>query len=260
MREGSNAIVTGGATGIGAAISRALLAQGVRVAVVPNQPQGDLDDFCAALDSGGNGALGFHCDLSSADAIGRLLPRIRRDLGIADILVNCAGTFARAPIEDMAVEAISTIVAVNLLAPMLLTRALLPAMREKRSGHIINIASVEATSSVADTAVYAATKAGLVQFTKIVAGGLGGSGIRINAIAPGPVRTAMIGFADEGVPPDENEALHDRLRMSRSPSGQALIEPSQIAGIALFLLSEAAIAVQGAVLLADDGWSSVIPY
>ncbi|MHA3795397.1 SDR family oxidoreductase [Sphingomonas sp. YL-JM2C] len=259
MLEGRVALVTGGASGIGAAISRAFHAKGAYVGVASNQPQDELDRFCGALDSTGARARPFRCDLTAPAAIEELIERATEAFGAIDILVNCAGLFARAPIEEMPVETIQAITAVNLVAPMLLTRAVIPQMRRQGRGNILNIASVGALMTVEHTAVYAATKAGLAQFTKVVAGGLGASNIRINAIAPGSVRTPMTGFADEEMTEEMKADLARRSALSRSPSGQVLLEPSQVAEIALFLVSDASSAIHGSLVLADQGWSSVIP-
>ncbi|SCW84823.1 Enoyl-(Acyl carrier protein) reductase [Sphingobium faniae] len=259
MLEGKRVLITGGATGIGAAISRIFHTNGACVVIASNQPQEELEKFCSGFASSPGEVMGFSCDLASPAEIEALVSRVSSTCGTIDILVNCAGLFARAAIEGMSTEAIQAIIAVNLVAPMLLTRAVIPEMRRQGRGNILNIASVGALMTVEHTAVYGATKAGLAQFTKVIAGGLGGSGIRINAIAPGSVRTGMIGFADEDMIAEKRAELDKRSSLSRSPYGQAMLEPSQVADIALFLVSDTSSAIHGSLIVADQGWSSVMP-
>lgn len=259
MLDGRVALITGGSSGIGAAIARLFQSEGCRVAIASNEPAPRIEAICREMDASGNEVRGFACNLAQAEGIDRLAGEVREAFGTVDILVNCAGLFARCPLPDLALEKLQDIVAVNLVAPMLLTRALLPGMRVKGRGSIINIASVGAVAAVENTEVYAATKAALAQFAKILSGSLARSGVRINTIGPGPVRTAMLGFAEKDVSAEQRAELDRRAAFSRSPNGQALIEPDQIAQIALFLASDASSAMQGSYLLADEGWSSVIP-
>jgi 3-oxoacyl-[acyl-carrier protein] reductase len=259
MLDGKIAIVTGGATGIGAATARLLARNGAHVVIASEQPLAELEPFCASIAAEGGSASPIPCDVTDPAAIAALVAEVDRRHGRLDILVNCAGLFRRLPLGEMSEAQISAIFAVNALGPILLVRAALPVMRRGVGGSIVNVASSAAMLGVEGCAVYAASKAALAHFTKTLVPELRRSGIRINAVAPGSVRTAMVGFAGDELTPEQRLSLAKRELSSMSPYGNPMMVPSDIAEVILYLTSDAARALQGATLLADQGISATMP-
>jgi len=258
MFEGKIAIVTGGATGIGAATSRLLAKNGAHVVVTSEQPLESLEPFCAGLRREGGSTDAVSCDVTDDAAITALMAEVDRRHGRLDILVNCAGLFRRAPLEQMAAADIQAMFAVNALGPIMLVRAALPLMRRGGGGAIVNVASAAAVLSVEGCAAYAASKAALAHFTRSLGPELRRSGIRMNAVAPGSVRTAMVGFGGDELTPEQRQSLARREASTLSPYGNPMMEPSDIADVILYLASDAARALQGSLVLADQGISSAM--
>ena len=259
MFEGKIAIVTGGASGIGAATSRLLAKNGAHVVVTSEQPLESLEPFCAEIVAAGGSASAISCDVTDGAAITALVAEVERRHQRLDILVNCAGLFHRAPLEQMTAAQIHNMFAVNALGPIMLVRAALPLMRRNGGGAIVNIASGAAVLGVEGCAVYAATKAALAHFTRTLAPELRRSGIRVNAVAPGSVRTPMLGFKSDDLTPEQLQSLAKREAGTVSPYGNAMMDPSDIAEVVLFLASDAARGLQGSLVLADQGISSAMP-
>lgn len=222
------ALVTGSAGGIGRAIAEAMAESGLRVIGIDRVPAAD-----------GFEQLGL--DLADADALTSALA----ELGPIDILVNNASVLVDRPLADISLMEIDLLFDVNLRAPVLITRAVLPGMVERGWGRVINLSSVGArTGGVSDTAVYNMTKAGIASFTRFVARHYGGHGITANAIAPGGIRTGMTAHLDG----DQLAAIARQI-----PAGR-LAEPHEVAGVAVFLASDAAAFVNGVTLDVNGGW------
>jgi NAD(P)-dependent dehydrogenase (short-subunit alcohol dehydrogenase family) len=259
MLDDKIAVVTGGASGIGAAISRLFARSGAHVVVTSEQPLSALEGFCSEIAAAGGSASAIACDVSDREAITRLVGEVDRRHGRLDILVNCAGLFYRAPLEAMDDAKIEAMFAINALGPIRLVQAALPIMRRGGGGAIVNIASGAAVLGVEGCAVYAATKVALSHFTRTLAPELRRSGIRINAVAPGSVRTPMLGFKSDELTPEQVQSLAKREAGTMSPYGNPMIDPVDIAEVVLFLVSDAARALQGSLVLADQGISSAMP-
>lgn len=259
MLDGKIAVVTGGASGIGAATSRLLAKNGAHVVVTSEQPLSTLEQFCSEIVAGGGSASALVCDVTDRHAITHLIDEIDRRHGRLDILVNCAGLFHRASLEAMEDDKIEAMFAINALGPIRLVKAALPIMRRGGGGAIVNIASGAAVLGVEGCAAYAATKAALSHFTRTLAPELRRSGIRINAVAPGSVRTPMLGFKSDELTPEQVLSLAKREAGTMSPYGNPMIDPVDIAEVVLFLVSDAARALQGSMVLADQGISSAMP-
>jgi 2-deoxy-D-gluconate 3-dehydrogenase len=232
--SGRTALVTGASRGIGAAIAAALHSAGAEVIGVGTRIEAAPPPGLRPRD----------CDLSDRAEIGALL----RDLDGSriDILVNNAGIIRRAPAAGHGVSDWDAVMAVNLDAPFLLCQALGAKMAERGTGKIVNVASVLSFQGGLHVPGYAAAKAGVVNLTRSFANEWAASGVNVNAVAPGYVATDNTAALQDD--PDREAALLDRVPLGR------WLRPEEIAGPVLFLSSEAASAIHGAVLPVDGGW------
>ncbi|MFK0117824.1 SDR family NAD(P)-dependent oxidoreductase [Streptomyces sp. NPDC090994] len=250
MAGGRSVIVTGAASGIGRAAALAFAAEGDRVVVA------DLDAEGAAavvreVERAGGTAVAVTGDLSEQAVVDRVAATAVERFGGVDVLVNNAGIMDRmsAP-ADVSDAEWERVLRVNLTAPFLLTRAVLPHMLAAGRGAIVNTASEAALRGSAAGAAYTASKHGVVGLTKSLAVMYRGQGIRANAICPGGTATAISMDADRSAHGPATIAPHfvNLGRVSR---------PEEQAAAIVFLASEAASNVNGAVLPVDDGWSAV---
>ncbi len=221
--SGKIAVVTGGTRGIGRAIVERLLAEGARVALCGVDPE-RLAATVAALDK--TAVLGVLCDVAQADDCAAFAARVHAHFGPPDVLVNNAGVVVRAPLDAMDESAWDAVVDVNLKGTFLMTRAFLPAMRARRSGRIINMASISGRQGTAGLTAYCAAKHGVVGLTRALAEETRADGLQVNAVCPGSVDTDML--AGSGFPP--------------------LMSPGDVAGVVLYLASQAPAALTGACI------------
>jgi 3-oxoacyl-[acyl-carrier protein] reductase len=253
LLNGKIAIVTGGATGIGAASARLLASHGAHVVITSEMPEDAMQPVCDGIRAAGGAASVARCDITRNDDIVALVDAVERAHGRLDILVQSAGVCFRGRLEEMPADKIETMFAVNTIGPIMMIRTAIPVMRRGGGGAIVNISSGAAVIGVAQFAAYAATKAAMQHFTRTLAPELARSGIRVNAIGPGSVRTPMLGFTSETLTDDQIASMQKRAAGSVSPYGNAIMEPEDIAQIVLFLVSDASRALQGAFVLADQG-------
>jgi NAD(P)-dependent dehydrogenase (short-subunit alcohol dehydrogenase family) len=240
--SGSVVAVTGGTRGIGAATVRAFSEAGARVAAL------DLDVDDTSLD----GAFVERCDISSPQDVAEAFSSIEAKLGPVDVLVNNAGVNARFDPVSMSVDDWDTFFAVDLRSMWLCARAVLPRMRERGGGSIVNVASIQATLTQAGTFPYAAAKAGVLGFTRSLALEEGPHGIRVNAVSPGYTRTRLVvdalhATADSEAAEREIAAKHALGRIA---------EPEEVASMIVVLASPLASFVTGANVAVDGGLSS----
>ena len=223
------ALVTGSARGIGRAIARRLRSDGHRVIGVDILPhEEDLDQTLQA-------------DLADPEECSR----VAAEAGVVDVLVNCAALFIHKPIYEFTVEEFDRTIAVNLRAMFLLSRELVEGMAERGWGRIINISSVGArTGGVSQSAVYNATKAGMISLTKNFARNYGPQGVTANAVLPGYVHSFMTSHITE-----QENALY----MSQIPLGRGA-DPEEIAAVVGFLASDESGYMTGASLDVNGGW------
>jgi NADP-dependent 3-hydroxy acid dehydrogenase YdfG len=185
---GRTAVVTGASRGIGLACVRALVNAGARVAMLARTAV-DLQRAAEAL---GSRAIVVPCDLGRPDAVAAAVRVVRERLAPSpDILVNNAGIFGLAPLEETSAEQFALSLAVNLVAPFLLSRALVPGMKARGSGHVLTIGSIADRVAYADNTAYAASKFGLRGLHEAMRAELAGSGVRVTLVSPGPVDTAI---------------------------------------------------------------------
>ncbi len=237
---GAVALVTGGARGIGFAIGEALAEAGARVALV------DLDlEACqsAAERLPGEGHRGYRSDVSDPEAVKSMVARVEAELGGVDILVNNAGITRDNLLLRMKDEEWDQVIQVNLKGALNMTRAICKGMMKRRKGAILNVASVIGLMGNAGQANYAASKAGLIGFTKSVARELASRGVRCNAVAPGFIQTAMT----EALSPEAVEGLQSQIPMGR------LGDPEDVAKVVRFLAGPSASYITGQVLVVDGG-------
>lgn len=237
--EGKAAIVTGAGQGIGLAIATLLREHGAKVALV------DLDGDRvkqAAADLGGD-VLALTCDVTDEDAVDRVVREAVEELGGLDIHVNNAGITRDASLRKMTVADFDAVITVHLRGTWLGVRAASAVMREAGTGSIVNISSLSGKSGNPGQTNYSAAKAGIVGLTKAAAKEVAHKGVRINAVQPGLIRTAMT----EAMPPDVFAEREAAIPMKRAG------EPREIAGAVLFLASDLSSYVTGAVLEVGGG-------
>ena len=239
--DGRTALVTGASRGIGAAVALALDAAGARVAVSARSAA-DLESVAATLT---HDPVVLPADLADANAPTALADAAIAALGHVDVLVNNAATAARLDIVDTDAALIDEMLAVNVRAPLLLVAALVPAMIERGRGSIINLSSVSGVVGTPRRAAYAASKGALDAATRSLAIELGPRGIRVNAVAPGVVDTALWA-RNKGVPGvvEQIEAQTPLRRWA---------QPDDIADVVVFLASDASRFVTGETISADGG-------
>ncbi|WP_336500453.1 3-hydroxybutyrate dehydrogenase [Microbacterium paraoxydans] len=243
--HGRRALVTGGASGIGAACARAFAHAGARVTIA------DIDGDAAAALAVEIGGEAWQVDLTDRDALAAL----RLD---TDILVNNAGVQHVSPIEDFDPARFSLLLQLMLEAPFLLTRAVLPGMYERGFGRIINMSSVHGLRASPFKAAYVAAKHGLEGLSKVTALEGAAHGVTSNCINPGYVHTPLVErqIADQarvhGIP--ESEVLEKVLLTEAAI--KRLVEPEEVAGLAVWLAADAAGMVTGASYTMDGGWSA----
>lgn len=237
---GKIALVTGGSRGIGLAIAHALAEGGATVAVVGRN--GDRAARAAA-DLPGDGHQGHACDVADGEVVQETVKAIQEDLGAITILVNNAGITRDTVLLRMKDEDWDEVMAVNLKGAFHATRAVSRGMLKARDGVILNVSSVVGLSGNPGQTNYAASKAGLIGFSKSVARELASRNVRCNVIAPGYVTTDMTAELTD----DQVDALRERIPLGR------LGEPEDIAGVARFLCGPQARYITGQVLAVDGG-------
>jgi 3-oxoacyl-[acyl-carrier protein] reductase len=190
--SGKVAVVTGAASGIGRGIAVAFAAEGSDVAVVDIAEQDSAATVLAEISALGRKALFVRCVVSSEDDVSRMAGEVLGRFGRVDILVNNAGIFTQSLLADMPVADWDRVVGVNLRGTFLCTRMLIGQMLERGSGRVINIASQLGQIGGTEVAHYCASKAGVIGLTKALAREVAGSGVLVNAIAPGPIETPLL--------------------------------------------------------------------
>ena len=241
LLSGRIAVVTGGAQGLGLAIARQFIDEGARVVI------GDLDlDVTRAVAEGLGGpklAHAAHCDVTSGSEVDALVAAALEHFGGLDVMVNNAGITRDATLRKMTEEQFDQVIAVHLKGTWNGTRAAAAVMRENGRGAIINMSSISGKVGLVGQTNYSAAKAGIVGLTKAAAKELAHLGVRVNAIQPGLIRSAM------------TEAMPQRIwdaKLAEVPMGRAG-EPSEVASVALFLASDLSSYMTGTVLEVTGG-------
>jgi NAD(P)-dependent dehydrogenase (short-subunit alcohol dehydrogenase family) len=239
------ALVTGAARGIGLATAKRFLAEGWRIALLDI----DAETLKAAVASLVNpdSTLMLFCDVADARQVAASMDSVGQRFGRLDALVNNAGVAMFATVMDTSDDDWSRVLAVNLTGPFLCTKAAVPLMREHGGGAIVNITSISAVRASTLRSAYGTSKAGLAHLTKQLAVELASSGIRVNAVAPGPVDTAM---AKAVHTPEIRADYHDAIPLNRYGLEEELAEAI------FFLSSDRASYITGQVLAVDGGFDA----
>ena len=241
--SGKVALVTGAAGGIGREVSTLLAAQGVRLALTDMEPTRLLETAQVLKDSGVQ-AVTRALDIASTPDLRSFVDEIESELAPISILVNCAGIFRIAPIEQISDDDWDMMLRANLTSVFSTCRVLAPRMREQSSGSIINFASTAGEEgSFRPAAHYAAAKGGVIAFSKSLAREVSPHGVRVNVVSPGPVNTPMLG-ADTAA---KQDAAGARTLLGRVGT------PADIANAVLFLAGEESAFVTGHVLRVNGG-------
>jgi 3-oxoacyl-[acyl-carrier protein] reductase len=243
LLEGKVAIVTGASRGIGKAIAQQFIAQGAKVAFTYRSSAEAAEALEQELSAGGGTVKGFQSDAASMTDAERLAGEVVEAFGTVDIVINNAGITDDTLLMRMTEEQWDRVISVNLKSCFNLTKAVMRTMLKARSGSIVNISSVVGVQGNAGQANYAASKAGILGFTKSVALELGSRNIRCNAIAPGFIETEMTAKLDA----DTVQGWRDAIPLKRGGT------PEDVANLCVFLASDMSAYITGQTLNVDGG-------
>ncbi|HEX9790008.1 MAG TPA: glucose 1-dehydrogenase [Kiloniellales bacterium] len=243
------AIVTGGSQGIGAALALGFSREGATVAIVNRSHQDRAAKVLKSIEAAGGKAAAFRADCSQVSEIEKVVGEIVQRFGGVDILVNNAGVFRPMPIEDTTEAVWDEQLDLNLKGGFFFVRAVLPFLRKRGGGKIINISSIAGEAGFPNSAAYCASKGGLSNMTRAMALELAAANINVNALSPGNIKTPM----NENLRADP--AWNAKMR-ERTPSGDDFLAPEDLVGAALFLASDASRKMHGQVISVDGGWSA----
>lgn len=241
------AVVTGAAQGVGLVTASTLAQRGYRTILTDIQ---SLDSAVATLSARGSKVASIVGDISSETFVQELAQRVERDHGGADVLVNNAGISMICPAEDTTAEQWQKVMNVNLLGPFLLSTYLGAQMLARRSGSIINVASVAGLSGISHRSAYNASKHGLIGLTRTLAAEWGGRGVRVNAVCPGWIKTEM-DVADQSSGAYSDADIENRVPMARFASAQDVAN-------AIAFLADTTVSgfINGVSLPVDGGWTA----
>ncbi|WP_315832509.1 glucose 1-dehydrogenase [Bradyrhizobium prioriisuperbiae] len=245
--SGKVAVVTGGNGGIGLGMARGLAAAGAAVTIVGRneaKSKAAADELTAA----GGRAMAVTADVTSKDDVAGMVEATKRAFGSVDILVNNAGINIRKPPHVMALDEWHQVIETNLTSAVYAVQAVYPVMKAAGGGKIINIGSMMSIFGASFAPAYAASKGGIVQFTKSLACAWAPDNIQANVVLPGWIDTELTQDAREQV-----EGLHERV-LARTPAARWGV-PADLAGVAVFLASSASDFVTGTAIPIDGGYS-----
>ena len=248
--EGKVALVTGGAYGIGFAIAEAYAKAGAKIAF-NCRGQEHLDKALEAYAAKGIEAKGYICDVTDEEQVKNMVADIEKELGVIDILVNNAGIIKRIPMTEMSVDDFKQVIDIDLTAPFIVSKAVIPGMIKKGHGKIINICSMMSELGRETVSAYAAAKGGLKMLTRNICSEYGEYNIQCNGLGPGYIATPQTAPLRERQA-DGSRHPFDSFICAKTPAGRWL-EPEELEGPAVFLASEASNAVNGHILYVDGG-------
>ena len=248
--KGKTAWVTGGAYGIGFAIAEAFAIAGAKIAF-NCRSRHHLETALADYAAKGIDAKGYICDVTDEVAVAALVERIGEELGPIDILVNNAGIIKRIPMCDMSASEYRQVIDIDLVAPFICAKAVIPGMIERGHGKIINICSMMSELGRETVSAYAAAKGGLKMLTRNICSEFGGHNIQCNGIGPGYIATPQTAPLRERQS-DGSRHPFDQFIIAKTPAAR-WGDPEDLMGPAIFLASDASNFVNGHVLYVDGG-------
>ena len=248
--DGKVALVTGASYGIGFAIAKALANAGAKI-VFNDIKQEFVDKGLAAYAAEGIEVKGYVCDVTDEDAVNALVATVEKEIGEIDILVNNAGIIKRIPMHEMSAAEFRQVIDVDLNAPFICAKAVIPSMMKKGGGKIINICSMMSELGRETVSAYAAAKGGLKMLTRNIASEYGEYNIQCNGIGPGYIATPQTAPLRERQA-DGSRHPFDSFIIAKTPAAR-WGTPDDLAGPAVFLASEASNFVNGHVLYVDGG-------
>ncbi|NEW63197.1 gluconate 5-dehydrogenase [Granulicatella sp. zg-ZJ] len=248
--EGKIALITGASYGIGFAIAKAYAQAGATI-VFNDITQELVDKGTAAYKEEGITAHGYICDVTDEDGVSHMIQKIEQEVGIIDILVNNAGIIRRIPMCDMSAEEFRKVIDIDLNAPFILAKNVIPSMIKKGHGKIINICSMMSELGRETVSAYAAAKGGLKMLTKNIASEYGHANIQCNGIGPGYIATPQTAPLRERQA-DGSRHPFDQFIIAKTPAAR-WGETQDLMGPAVFLASDASNFVNGHILYVDGG-------
>ena len=248
--EGKIALVTGASYGIGFAIASAYAKAGATI-VFNDIKQELVDKGLAAYEELGIKAHGYVCDVTNEEQVNAMIAQIEKEVGVIDILVNNAGIIKRIPMCEMTAAEFRQVIDVDLNAPFIMAKAVLPSMISKGHGKIINICSMMSELGRETVSAYAAAKGGLKMLTKNICSEYGKYNIQCNGIGPGYIATPQTAPLRE-TQPDGSRHPFDQFIIAKTPQ-ERWGEAEDLAGPAVFLASDASNFVNGHILYVDGG-------
>lgn len=249
--SGKVAIVTGGGTGIGRAIVLAFAREGAKVAIAGRRPE-KLEEVAKEVNGAGGDARAMVCDVTSAQAVQRLVDETEKAFGALNVLVNNAGTLSASTVETVTEEEFDRVLATNVKGPFLMSRAALPAFRRSGGGAIVNIGSILGLVAMKDRVAYCASKGAVTLLTKAMALDHAHEKIRVNCICPSIVETELVKSLFSKT--DQGRKARD-ARIASLPLGR-FGQPKDVAELAVFLASEESAWMTGTAIPIDGGLSA----
>lgn len=248
--DGKVALVTGASYGIGFAIAKAFAQAGATI-VFNDIKQELVDKGLASYAAEGIKAHGYVCDVTDESAVNALVATVEKEVGVIDILVNNAGIIKRIPMHEMSAAEFRQVIDVDLNAPFICAKAVIPSMMKKGGGKIINICSMMSELGRETVSAYAAAKGGLKMLTRNIASEYGEYNIQCNGIGPGYIATPQTAPLRE-LQADGSRHPFDSFIIAKTPAAR-WGNPEDLAGPAVFLASEASNFVNGHILYVDGG-------